>query len=409
MLSLIDRFMRYVQLDTQSDPHSHTHPSTAKQKILGALLAQELTQMGAAEVWADEYGYVYASIPATVQTAVPVLAFCSHLDTAPDCSGTHVQPILHHPYDGADLVLPDDPQQVIRMVDHPALKRHMGQPVITASGQTLLGADDKAGVAIIMEFAQHLLTHPTIPHGLIKLVFTPDEEIGQGTDKLDFARLGANFAYTLDGGSWGSFEDETFSADGMTIEIQGIMAHPGAAKGIMVNALKIGARILQSLPPAGWSPETTADREGFVHPHRIEGNAETVRLEFLLRSFHTPDLAVYAQRLRELTESVLLQYPGASARYMVHEQYRNMKEVLDQFPFIRTNAQKAYARAGVPFVQEPIRGGTDGSRLSFLGLPCANIFTGMQAIHGKQEWVGVADMSSAVDVLLELVQVWADK
>jgi tripeptide aminopeptidase len=404
-----DRFMRYVQIDTQSDPQSGTHPSSEKQKQLSALLAKELRVMGVEDAHADEYGYVYATIPANTTKKVPVVCFCSHVDTAPDCSGTGVKPILHGDYKGQDIILPDDPSQIIRVAEYPYLKQHIGHAIITASGLTLLGADDKAGVAAIMDLANYLVSHPEIKHGTIKLLFTPDEEVGQGTAKLDLQKLNANVAYTLDGGELGTFEDETFSADGVTIQVNGVISHPGYAKGKMVNALKIAGEILAALPKSEWCPETTEGREGFVHPLRINGSAEHATLEFIIRDFDTAQLVVHENKLRSIAESVLRNYPKASMHFSVQEQYRNMKEILDQHPHIAANAIEAYKRVGLQAVKEPIRGGTDGSRLSFMGLPCPNIFTGMQAIHSKHEWIGVRDMEKAVEVLMELVKVWEEK
>ncbi|SJZ44344.1 peptidase T [Sediminibacterium ginsengisoli] len=403
-----ERFMRYVQVDTQSDPQSSAHPSTEKQKHLSALLAGELNAMGI-EAETDVYGYVYATIPSNSAKQVPVICFCSHVDTAPDCSGTHVKPILYPAYDGGDIILPDDPKQVIRPADYPYLLQHTGKPVITASGLTLLGADDKSGVAIIMQLAQYLVTHPEIIHGDIKILFTPDEEVGKGTAMLDMQKLGADFGYTLDGGELGTFEDETFSADGVEIRIQGVIAHPGYAKGKLVNAMKIAGKILAALPSEEWAPEVTEGRQGFVHPVRIEGAAEQAELEFIIRDFDTKMLAVHEERLKNIAAKVLAEYPNAGMTFTVTEQYRNMKEVLDNFPQVSAYAMEAYTRAGLTVTKEPIRGGTDGSRLSFMGLPCPNIFTGMQAIHSRHEWIGVHDMEKAVEVLTELVQVWEER
>jgi tripeptide aminopeptidase len=407
--TVVERFLRYVQIDTQSDPQSGKHPSSEKQKELSKLLAQELLAMGIADAHADEWGYVYGTIPATTQKQMPVICFCSHVDTAPDCSGTDVKPILHTNYSGADIVLPDDPTQVVSSNDQPYLKEHIGNSIITASGHTLLGADDKAGVSVIMDLANYLSSHPEIPHGTIKILFTPDEEVGEGTVKLDLKKLGADFAYTLDGGGIGTFEDETFSADGVKMTINGVAAHPGYAKGRMVNALKLAGEILAALPKDKWCPEATHKREGFVHPLGLTGSAETAVLEFIVRDFDTAQLAVYEKRLEEIASKIVSGYPKAIMQFEVLEQYRNMKEVLDNYPHVTGYAEEAYRRAGLGVTKEPIRGGTDGSRLSFMGLPCPNIFTGMQAIHSKQEWVGVRDMQKAVEVLVELVKVWEER
>jgi tripeptide aminopeptidase len=407
--SVAERLMRYVQMDTQSDPLSNSFPSTAKQKDLAQLLASELLAMGISDAHADEHGYVYATIPATTYKPVPVICFCSHIDTAPDCSGYQVKPLMHKHYSGADIVLPDDTTQVISIQDYPYLKNHIGHDIITASGLTLLGADDKAGVSIIMDMVHYLVQHPNTQHGTIKILFTPDEEVGRGTEKLDLQKLGADFAYTLDGGELGSFEDETFSADGVKITIHGVIAHPGYAKGKLVNAIKIAGEIVASLPSHEWSPETTEGKEGFVHPVRINGLSEDATIEWIIRDFDTMRLAEYEERLKSISAAVVNKYPGASMDFEVTEQYRNMKEILDQHPQVSAYAAEAYRRAGISLVNEPIRGGTDGSRLSFMGLPCANIFTGMQAIHSKHEWIGVSDMEKAVSVLVALVQVWEER
>jgi tripeptide aminopeptidase len=404
--TVMERFMRYVQIDTQSDPNSHSHPSTEKQKTLSNTLAAELRSIGVQDAHADEYGYVYATIPSNSEKQIPTICFCAHVDTAPDCSGTDVKPILHSPYNGNDIVLPDDPNQTISSSKYPYLLKHLNRKVITASGKTLLGGDDKAGVSIIMDMANYLMQHQEIPHGAIRILFTPDEEVGKGTDKLDMKKLGADYGYTLDGGAMGDFEDETFSADAVIITINGVIAHPGDGKNKLVNALKIGGEILAALPKDTWSPETTSDREGFIHPVSFEGGSERAVIEFIVRDFDSQQLIGYEQRLKSIAESVLRQHPKANMQFEVKEQYRNMKEILDQHPAVSLYAKEAYSRLGISMHNTPIRGGTDGSRLSFMGLPCANIFTGMQAIHSKHEWIGVDDMEQSVKVLIELVQVW---
>ncbi len=407
-LQVADRLMRYVQIDTQSDPYSDSFPSTEKQKNLSKILVQELLAMGVQDAQMDVYGYVMASLPATHQRKVPVVCFCAHVDTAPDCSGTNVKPILHENYNGAPIVLPDDPTQIISTKDYPYLKNFIGKSIITASGKTLLGADDKAGVSIIMEMASYLMSHPEIEHGTIKLLFTPDEEVGRGTEHLDLKKLGADFGYTLDGGELASFEMETFSADGLILDIQGVIAHPGAAIGVMQNAIKIAAAIVAALPQNEWSPEHTEGRTGFVHPNQITGGAEAARIEFLVRDFDTPQLAVHAKRLYAIAQEVIASNPDfskATVKMEIKEQYRNMREVIDQHPLIVEKALKAYQLIGLIPIVHPIRGGTDGSRMSFMGLPTPNIFTGMQAIHSKHEWIGVADMEKAVEVLVKLVEI----
>ena len=400
--TVAERFMRYVQIDTQSDPLSTSFPSTEKQKDLSVLLAAELKAMGIEDVTTDVYGYVYATIPANTSQPQPVICFCSHIDTAPDCSGKDVKPILHKNYQGADIILPDDPTQIISTAAYPYLKQQLGKDIITASGRTLLGADDKSGVAIIMDMAHYLMQHPEILHGTIKILFTPDEEVGRGTEQLQIQQLGADFGYTLDGGELGTYEDETFSADEVTISFYGISVHPGYARGKMVNALKMLSALLTALPETEWCPESTEKRQGFVHPVYTEGTAEKATVSFIIRDFETAQLEVYENRLRDMCEQVIAQFPGTSYTFEVKEQYRNMKLILDQYPEVNERAAKAYKAAGLLMRKEPIRGGTDGSRLSFMGLPCANIFTGMQAIHSKHEWIGVYDMQKAVEVLVKL-------
>lgn len=407
--TVADRFMRYVQVDTQSDPASPTQPSTMKQKDLSRILAEELKQIGIADAALDDHGYVYATIPATTDKQVPVLCFCSHVDTAPDCSGTGVKPVLHMSYDGKDIVLPDDPTVVITTKEHPYLKERIGDDIITASGTTLLGADDKAGVAIIMDLAAYLIQHPEIKHGKIRILFTPDEEVGRGVVKVDMKKLGADFGYTLDGGERGHLEGETFSADAATVIFNGVSAHPGYAKGKMVNAIKVASAFIDKLPRNEWCPETTEGKQGFVHPVHMEGVLERASVQFIVRDFETAQLAHHEERIRELVSETLAEFPGATATVEIKEQYRNMKEILDQHPQVMDYADVAYQRAGVKAERMSIRGGTDGSRLSFMGLPCPNLFTGEMGIHSKQEYVSVQDMEKAVEILVHLSQIWEEK
>jgi len=404
-----ERLMRYVQVDTQSDPQSAATPTTEKQKDLGRILVNELLGLGVNDAHLDDHGYVYATIESNTEKQVPVICFCSHIDTAPDCSGAGVKPILHKNYDGKDIVLPDDPAQIISVADHPYLKKKLGEDIITASGTTLLGADDKAGLAIVMDLANYLRLHPKIKHGTIKILFTPDEEVGRGVDKADLKKLGADFAYTLDGGELGSLEDENFSADGLTITFHGISAHPGAAKDKLVNALKVAAFFIDSLPKDEWSPETTEDRYGFVHPLHIEGITEKVTVQFIIRDFVTTKLEAYENYLRDKLDTALAKFPGARAEFVVKEQYRNMKEILDLHPQVVAYAADAMRRAGIEPLTTGIRGGTDGARLSFMGLPCPNIFTGEMALHGKHEYVSVQDMQKSMQTLVHLLQVWEEK
>ena len=408
--AITERFMRYVQIDTQSDPQSNTHPSTEKQKNLSRLLTDELIAIGIKDAEMDEYGYVYATIPSNSEKEnIPVICFCSHVDTAPDCSGTNVKPILHKNYDGEEIILPDDKSQVLSPVTHPYLHNHINEDIITASGKTLLGADDKSGVAAIMQAADFIIKNPSIKHGTIKILFTPDEEIGKGTAKLDMEKLGADFGYTLDGGEAGSLEDETFSADGATIIINGVIAHPGYAKNKMVNAIKVAGEILHALPATEWAPEATEKKEGFVHPVRVDGIAEKATIEFIVRDFDNDVLKKHEERLKSIAEEVVSHYLEASMEFIITEQYRNMKQVLDENPQVAAYAAEAINRAGLDVTTESIRGGTDGSRLSFMGLPCPNIFTGMQCIHSKVEWIGVKDMAKAAETIVHLCMIWEEK
>lgn len=400
--------MRYVQIDTQSDPYSTTQPSTEKQKDLSRVLVEDLKAIGITDAELDEHGYVYATIPATTDKEAPVLCFCAHVDTSPDSSGKDVKPILHKNYDGSDIVLPDDNNIVISTKNHPYLKERIGDDIITASGLTLLGADDKAGVAVIMDAAQYLIQHPEVKHGKIRILFTPDEEIGRGVDKVDMKRLGADFGYTLDGGERGHLEGESFSADGVSITIHGISAHPGYAKDKLVNATKIAGAFLNALPKNDWSPETTSDKKGFVHPVHIEGGAEKTRIDFIIRDHETAKLAKYEARLEDILKQVVASYPGAAYEFKVKEQYRNMREVLDKHPEVMQYAEEAYKRTGIEPQRISIRGGTDGSRLSFMGLPCPNIFTGEMGIHSKQEYVSVQDMEKAAEICVHLAQIVAE-
>lgn len=410
MSSVLERFLRYVQIDTQSDPNSETFPSTAKQRNLSNLLADELRALGVADAHVDEHGYVYATIPSNSDRKdVPVICFCSHVDTSPDVTGENVKPIVHRNWDGSDIILPDDHSQVLRIGDLHDLDQQIGNDIVTASGTTLLGADNKAGVAEIMAAAEYLLANPLIKHGDIKILFTPDEEVGRGTEKVDLQKLGADFGYTVDGEAIGTLEDETFSADGVKITIHGVSTHPGYAIGKLENALKIAAEILARLPKDGLSPETTQDKEGFIHPVQMEGIQEKAVLSFIVRDFTVEGLHGKEAFLKGIMEEVLKEYPNSSAEFKVQEQYRNMKEVLDQHPEVIQNALEAMKRAGLNPIQRSIRGGTDGSRLSYMGLPCPNIFAGEHAFHSKLEWVSVQDMEKAVEVIVSLAGVWEEK
>lgn len=404
-----ERFLRYVQIDTESDPDSPSCPSTEKQKDLGRLLVAELGEMGIRDAHLDAQGYVYATIPANTDKDVPVICFCSHMDTSPDCSGAQVRPIVHRRYAGGDIVLPDDPEVMIRPDEHPDLSRQVGNDIITASGTTLLGADDKAGVAEIMDAARLLMIHPEIKHGTIKILFTPDEEIGRGVDRVDLEKLAADFAYTLDGETAGSIEDETFSADGVTVTIHGVGVHPGFAKNKLQSAIKIAAEIIHRLPADRLSPESTDGRDGFIHPVSIKGGVEQAELTFIIRDFTDDKLHAHEAELETLVKSVMAGYPESSYRFAVREQYRNMKQVLDRYPEVMEIGMEAIRRAGMAPIRRSIRGGTDGSRLSFMGLPCPNIFAGGHAFHGREEWVSVQDMQKAVQTILHIAALWEER
>ena len=407
--TVTERFTRYVTIDTQSDPNSDSCPSTPKQKNLGLLLVTELIDAGLHDAHMNEYGYVYATIPSNSEKEnIPVICFCSHMDTAPDCSGAGVKPIIHKNYQGQDIVLPDDPAQIIRLSEHPELKHQIGNDVITASGTTLLGADNKAGVAEIMDACHQLMSHPEIKHGKIRILFTPDEEIGRGVDHVDIKKLGAYAAYTMDGESAGNMENETFSADGAKLIINGISAHPGFAKGKMQSAVKIAGRIVAALR-YNLSPEGTENMQGFVHPVGISGHVETALIDFIIRDFDDQKLKQHADVIRRIADDVLKEFPGCSYELQVYEQYRNMKKVLDQHPQIVEYGMEAIRRAGLGARLCSIRGGTDGSRLSFMGLPCPNIFAGEHAFHSKHEWVSVQDMQKAVETILYLCMIWEEK
>jgi tripeptide aminopeptidase len=404
-----ERFLRYVVIDTQSDPASPTCPSTEKQKNLGRLLASELQAMGIADAHLDAFGYVYATIPATSDKKVPVICFCSHMDTSPDCTGTDVKPQIVRNYRGGDIVLPGDPSQIIRRADQPALADQIGNDIVTSDGTTLLGADNKAGLAEIMDAAQFLMRHPEIKHGVIKILFTPDEEIGRGVDKADLKKLGADFAYTIDGETAGNIEDETFSADSATITIDGVSTHPGFAKGKMEHAIKIAAAIIDRLPKDTCSPETTEGKQGFLHPIGISGALEQATVGFIVRDFTEEGLKEKEHLLEDIVQSVMRDFPHSTYRIEIKQQYRNMKQVIDGHPEIIDYAMEAIRRTGLTPVKTSIRGGTDGSRLSFMGLPCPNIFAGEHAFHSRTEWVSVQDMEKAMQTIVHLATIWEER
>jgi len=404
-----ERLLRYVVIDTQSDASSPTCPSTDKQKDLGRLLAGELQAMGLADAHLDEHGYVYATIPANTAKSVPVICFCSHMDTSPDCTGRNVKPQIVKQYRGGDIALPADPAQVIRAAEHPELNNQIGNDIITTDGTTLLGADNKAGIAEIMDAAHFLIRNPQVKHGTIKILFTPDEEIGRGVDKVDLKKLGADFAYTIDGETAGHIEDETFSADGVTITIEGVSTHPGFAKGKMEHAIKIASAIIDRLPKTTCSPETTEDKEGFLHPISMSGALEQATIGFIVRDFTDEGLKEKERLLENIVKDVMKDYPRSTYRMEVREQYRNMKRVIDAHPETVDYAIEAIRRAGLKPHRGSIRGGTDGSRLSFMGLPCPNIFAGEHAFHSRLEWVSRQDMEKAVQTIVHLATIWEER
>ncbi|MGV1896644.1 peptidase T [Agrobacterium vitis] len=406
--TILDRFLRYVVIDTQSDPESTSQPSTEKQKNLGHVLVSELLAMGLSDAHLDEHGNVYATIPANVDKPVPVICFCSHMDTAPDFTGTNVKPQLLKNYQGGDVVLSGDTNQIIRVSENPQLNTQIGHDIVTTDGTTLLGADDKAGIAEIMTAAQFIIDNPHIRHGAIKILFTTDEEIGRGADKVDLKKLGAAFGYTMDGSTIGEIENETFSADGVDITITGVAIHPGTAKDRMENAIKIASAIIARLPK-DQTPETTEGRQGFIHPTDISGSMDEAHLKFIIRDFIDAGLTQKEALLEEITRDVMRDYPGSTYTFEVKQQYRNMKVVLDQYPMVMDNLEEAVRRVGLTPVLHSIRGGTDGSRLSFMGLPCPNIYTGGHAYHSPLEWISVQDMEVAVKTIVELAKVWEER
>jgi len=408
--SVAERLMRYAKVWTESDPHSDSQPSTERQKDLSRILVEELLAMGVADAELDEHGYVYASIPATSRkSGLPVICFCSHVDTSSDVSGKDVKPRIIENYQGQDIAYPDDASLVLSSEKHPYLNQKVGEDLIVASGKTLLGADDKAGIAVIMDLAQHLMENKAIEHGGVRILFTPDEEIGRGVNAVDMDRLAADYGYTLDGGARGSLEGESFSADGATLTFYGVSVHPGYAKNKLINAIKVAAHFVDSLPKDDWSPETTSGHQGFVHPLEISGGIEEAKIQFIVRDHDTSKLIPYEERLRALAQQAVDAFPGASFSLDIKEQYRNMKEVLDTVPQVMALAEEAYSRSNIEAKVESIRGGTDGSRLSFMGLPCPNIFTGEMAIHSKLEYVSIQDMEKATEVCVNLIKLWEEK
>jgi tripeptide aminopeptidase len=405
--SAISRFLRYVTFDTRSDEQSATVPSTPGQLVLSRELVAELRALGLKDAAMDEHGYVMATIPATAgREDTPAIGFIAHVDTSPEMPGDGVKPIVHRRYDGRDLILPDDPGAVLRAADNPALASQIGHDIVTASGLTLLGADDKAGVAEIVAAAEHLMTHPEIPHGRVRIAFTPDEEIGRGANHFDVTRFGAVCAYTLDGGGRGELEFESFSADAITVTFKGFNTHPGYARGRMVNAIRVAADFVARLPRDQMSPETTEGYEGYLHPYQIQASVDRTSVKVLVRDFVTTRLKDKEALVEGIAREVVGMHPGAAVELVVDESYRNMREVLEQHPLVIENARKAIRLAGMEPVERPIRGGTDGSRLSFMGLPTPNLFAGEHNFHSRLEWVSAQDMDKAVEVIVKLCEVW---
>jgi tripeptide aminopeptidase len=407
---VLDRFLRYVGYDTQSREGADAYPSTPGQLILLRDLLSELQTLGLTDATMDDHGYVTATIPPTsTKPDVPAVGFIAHVDTSPEMSGAGVRPIVHRGYEGRDIVLPDDPEAVLRVIDSPYLGECIGHDIVTASGLTLLGADNKSGVAEIMTAAEYLLAHPEIPHGAIRIAFTPDEEVGHGTKYFDVPAFGAHCAYTMDGGARGELEFESFSADAISITFRGFNTHPGFAKGRMVNAIKLAARFIERLPADRLSPETTEALEGFVHPYVVQAGVDRTTVKLLVRDFVTAGLQEKEAWLVSLAREVVDGVPGASVESLVEESYRNMREVLDHHPLVVDCAREAIRRTGLQVRERAIRGGTDGSRLSFMGLPTPNIFAGEQNFHSRLEWVSVQDMEKAVEVIVALAQVWEER
>jgi tripeptide aminopeptidase len=404
----VDRFLKYVKYDTQSDEESTSFPSSEKQKILSKDLAEELKQLGLKDAHMDEWGYVMATIPSNTTKKVDPIAFIAHVDTSPAVTGLNVNPVVRKNYQGGDIKL-ENGGWVISVNDNPDLKNMVGFDIITTDGSTLLGADNKAGVAEIVDAVNYFLTHPEVKHGDIKICFTPDEEVGRGTEKIDLIKLGAKFAYTIDGSSKGELETETFSADAVAIKFFGKNIHPGYAKNIMINSIKVASHFIDNLPKGALSPESTDGREGYVHCGSFNGNEELTTIKMIIRDFETAKLKEYEELLKKLAEEVVKKFPGSRMEFQVIEQYRNMKEVLDKHPHVKDYAIIAMERLGIKPIMHPIRGGTDGSRLSFMGLPTPNIFAGEHSFHSQLEWVAIQDMEMAVKTIIEVAKVWEEK
>lgn len=407
--SAVERFLKYVKIETTSDEDSKTFPSDPKQLELSKLLVEELKEIGMQDVEMDEYGYVMATLPSNSSKDVPVIGFIAHVDTSPAVSGKNVNPVIHKNYQGGDIILPKDTSKVISPKENPELKDMISFDIITSDGTTLLGADDKAGIAEIIDAMNYLITHPEIKHGTIRVCFTPDEEVGRGTEKFDVKKFGAKYAYTVDGGTRGEVEIETFSADAVVIKFNGRNVHPGYAKGKMINSIKIAAKFLELLPKDSLSPETTEKREGYVHPTSINGNETQTTIKFIIRDFYAEKLKEYEELLKDLCNKAITYFPGSSFDFEVIEQYRNMKYILDQHPQVEAYAIEALERLGIKPIKSFIRGGTDGSRLCYMGLPTPNLFAGGHNFHAYTEFVAVQDIEAAVKMIVALAQIWEEK
>lgn len=410
---LLDKFMEYVKIDTQSSETSDSYPSTQKQLDLSRILLEQLKEMGLSKVTLNEHGYVFATLPSNLATSsqkkVPPIGFIAHVDTSPDVSGAGVKPQIHNNYQGKKIILSNDKSLEIGPESDPAINNCIGHDIITTDGTTLLGADNKAGIAEIMTALHFLASNNDLKHGEIKIAFTVDEEVGQGTKYFDVKKFGAKYAYTIDGETAGEIENETFCADTATLQVVGINIHPGYAKNKMVNSVKIASEIIAELPKDSLSPETTEKRQGYIHPNSIEGNVEKSIVKFLIRDFTVEGLKEKEQLLEDIKNKVLNRYPGAKAEFKVDESYRNMRYILDDFPHVVEYAIEAIRRSGLEPVKNLIRGGTDGARLSFMGIPTPNIFTGGHNFHSKREWISVQDMEKAAETIVHLVQVWTEK
>lgn len=407
--TVLDRFLKYVKIETTSDEDSKTFPSDTKQLELSKLLVEELKEIGMQDVEMDEYGYVMATLPSNTNKDVPVIGFIAHVDTSPAVSGKNVNPVIHKNYQGGDIILPADKSKIIKVSENPELKDMIGFDIVTSDGTTLLGADDKAGIAEIIDAMNYLITHPEVKHGTIRVCFTPDEEVGRGTEKFDVKKFGAKYAYTIDGGTKGEVETETFSANAVVIKFNGKNVHPGYAKGKMVNSIKIAAKFLELLPKDSLSPETTEKREGYVHPTSINGNETQTIIKFIIRDFEAEKLKEYEELLKSLCQKAVEQFPNSSFDFEVIEQYRNMKYILDQHPQVEAYAIEALERLGIKPIKSSIRGGTDGSRLCYMGLPTPNLFAGGHNFHAYTEFVAVQDMEAAVKMIVTLAQIWEEK